>query len=137
MLAIRTLLILAFTLVAIATSFAREDNKCYSSCRARCEARYAKGVIPVQTASPTSTSAGRPVGECAVTNGAVAQTDWDSEGVTSVNEGTSLVRSRAERWYYVSVAVSIRRRGSVGGKIYLGSQQGAGLADHTDEQSER
>jgi hypothetical protein len=56
--------------------------------------------------------------------------------VTSVNEGTSLVRSRAERWYYVSVAVSIRRT-SVGGKIYHGSQQGAGLADHTDEQSER
>jgi len=40
MLAIRTLLIVAFTLVAIASSLARE-NKCYSSCRARCEARYA------------------------------------------------------------------------------------------------
>jgi len=41
MLAIRMFLILAFALVTIATSSAREDNKCYSSCRARCEARYA------------------------------------------------------------------------------------------------
>jgi len=41
MLAIRTFLILAFALVAIASSLAREDNKCYSSCRARCDTRYA------------------------------------------------------------------------------------------------
>src|SRR5262249_1793281 len=39
--AIRTFLILAFALVAIASSLAREDNKCYSSCRARCDTRYA------------------------------------------------------------------------------------------------
>ena len=59
------------------------------------------------------------------------------KGVTSFDYGTSLVRSRAKRWYYVSVAVSIRRRANVGGKIYLGSEQGTGLADHTDAQSER
>ena len=59
------------------------------------------------------------------------------KGVTSFNYGTSLVRIRAERWYYVSVAVSIRQRANVGGKTYHGSEQGAGLADHTDEQSER
>ena len=33
----------------------------------------AKGVIPVRTASPTSTSAELPAGECAVTDGALAQ----------------------------------------------------------------
>jgi hypothetical protein len=40
MAAIRTFLILPFAFVAIAPSFAREDNKCYSSCRAlrRCVA---------------------------------------------------------------------------------------------------
>ena len=57
--------------------------------------------------------------------------------VKGMTHGTSLVRSRAQRWYYVSVAGLIRRRAGVGGKIDHGSQQGAGLADHTDEQSKR
>jgi hypothetical protein len=52
------------------------------------------------------------------------QTDWDNEGVMSFKYGTSLLRSLAERWYCVSVAVSIRRRASVGSKTYQGSQQG-------------
>ena len=41
MLAIKALAVLALALVAIATSSAREDNQCYSSCKARCVARYA------------------------------------------------------------------------------------------------
>jgi hypothetical protein len=41
----------------------------------------------------------------------------------------------SEDWYYVIVAVSIRRRASLGGKICHGCQQGIGSADHTDEQS--
>src|SRR5262249_29840871 len=41
MLAIRTFLILAFALVAIASSLARADNKCYSSRQVRCDARSA------------------------------------------------------------------------------------------------
>src|SRR5262249_6612066 len=41
MLAIKALAALALALVAIAPSSAREDNQCYSSCKARCVARYA------------------------------------------------------------------------------------------------
>jgi hypothetical protein len=41
MLAIKALAVLALALVAIAPSSAREDNQCYSSCKARCVARYA------------------------------------------------------------------------------------------------
>jgi hypothetical protein len=38
---VRALAVLALGLVAIAPSFALEDNQCYSSCKARCVARYA------------------------------------------------------------------------------------------------
>src|SRR5262249_15797730 len=41
MLAIKALAVLALALVGIAPSSAREDNQCYSSCKARCVARYA------------------------------------------------------------------------------------------------
>jgi hypothetical protein len=38
---IRVLLLLAMALVAVAPSSAREGDQCYSSCKARCVARYA------------------------------------------------------------------------------------------------
>src|SRR5215510_59492 len=51
MLAIKALAVLALALVAIAPSSAREDNQCYSSCKARCVARYAGGVTPARKAA--------------------------------------------------------------------------------------
>src|SRR5215467_1017053 len=41
MLPIKAFAVLALGLVAIASSFALEDNQCYRSCKARCVARYA------------------------------------------------------------------------------------------------
>ena len=38
---IKALAVLALGLVALAPSFALENNQCYSSCKARCVARYA------------------------------------------------------------------------------------------------
>src|SRR6516165_4278676 len=38
---IRALLLLAMALAAVAASSAREGDQCYSSCKARCVARYA------------------------------------------------------------------------------------------------
>jgi hypothetical protein len=38
---IRAFFLLAVAIVAVASSSAREGDKCYSSCKARCVARYA------------------------------------------------------------------------------------------------
>ena len=38
---IRISLLVAMALIVSYSSFARADNQCYSSCRARCEVRYA------------------------------------------------------------------------------------------------
>jgi hypothetical protein len=40
-LSIRIVLLVTMAIVELHASFARADNKCYNSCRARCEATYA------------------------------------------------------------------------------------------------